>query len=85
VTAPTLVPQREVQNAEKKAWCLNGCPRPKGFVGDPVTGVMAKMRLGAPMSQAAKPRVIEAIMLEKPTWSSWLPTTRRSANAVEHA
>jgi glutamate synthase (NADPH/NADH) small chain len=41
--------QREVQNAEEEGVIFEWLSAPKGFVGDPVTGVMVqKMRLGAP-------------------------------------
>lgn len=41
--------QREVANAEEEGVIFDWLSAPKGFVGDPVTGVMVqKMRLGAP-------------------------------------
>ena len=53
--------QREVQNAEEEGVIFEWLSAPKGFVGDPVTGVMVqKMRLGAPdASGRQSPEVIE--------------------------
>ena len=53
--------QREVQNAEEEGVVFEWLSAPKGFVGDPVTGVMVqKMRLGAPdASGRQSPEVIE--------------------------
>jgi glutamate synthase (NADPH) small chain len=53
--------QREVQNAEEEGVVFEWLSAPKGFVGDPVTGVMVqKMRLGAPdVSGRQAPEVIE--------------------------
>nr|WP_218958547.1 NAD(P)-dependent oxidoreductase [Thalassovita aquimarina] len=53
--------QREVQNAEEEGVEFVWLAAPKGFVGDPVTGVMVqKMRLGAPDATGRQaPEVIE--------------------------
>lgn len=53
--------QREVQNAEEEGVQFDWLTAPKGFVGDPVTGVMVqKMRLGAPDATGRQaPEVIE--------------------------
>ena len=53
--------QREVQNAEEEGVVFEWLSAPKGFVGDPVTGVVVqKMRLGAPdVSGRQAPEVIE--------------------------
>ncbi|MFY0678978.1 MAG: NAD(P)-dependent oxidoreductase [Thalassovita sp.] len=53
--------QREVQNAEEEGVEFVWLAAPKGFVGDPVTGVMVQqMRLGAPdVSGRRAPEVIE--------------------------
>lgn len=53
--------QREVQNAEEEGVIFEWLCAPKGFVGDPVTGVMVqKMRLGAPDATGRQaPEVIE--------------------------
>lgn len=53
--------QRETQNAEEEGVEFVWLAAPKGFVGDPVTGVMVqKMRLGAPdASGRQSPEVIE--------------------------
>jgi len=53
--------QREVQNAEEEGVQFEWLTAPKGFVGDPVTGVMVqKMRLGAPDATGRQaPEVIE--------------------------
>ncbi len=53
--------QREVQNAEEEGVEFVWLAAPKGFVGDPVTGVMVqKMRLGAPdVTGRQVPEVIE--------------------------
>ena len=53
--------QREVQNAEEEGVIFEWLSAPKGFVGDPVTGVMVqKMRLGAPdVTGRQSPEVIE--------------------------
>lgn len=53
--------QREVQNAEEEGVAFEWLSAPKGFVGDPVTGVMVqKMRLGAPDATGRQaPEVID--------------------------
>ncbi|WP_120503323.1 NAD(P)-dependent oxidoreductase [Sulfitobacter mediterraneus] len=53
--------QREVANAEEEGVVFEWLSAPKGFVGDPVTGVMVqKMRLGAPDATGRQaPEVIE--------------------------
>ncbi|UYV37330.1 NAD(P)-dependent oxidoreductase [Rhodobacteraceae bacterium D3-12] len=53
--------QREVQNAEEEGVIFEWLAAPKGFVGDPVSGVMVqKMRLGPPdVSGRQSPEVIE--------------------------
>lgn len=53
--------QREVQNAEEEGVVFEWLSAPKGFVGDPVTGVMVqKMRLGAPDATGRQaPEVID--------------------------
>ncbi|MFK7880244.1 NAD(P)-dependent oxidoreductase [Roseobacter sp.] len=53
--------QREVQNAEEEGVVFEWLSAPKGFIGDPVTGVMVqKMRLGAPDATGRQaPEVIE--------------------------
>ena len=53
--------QREVQNAEEEGVIFEWLSAPKGFVGDPVTGVMVQtMRLGAPDATGRQaPEVIE--------------------------
>jgi glutamate synthase (NADPH/NADH) small chain len=53
--------QREVQNAEEEGVVFEWLSAPKGFVGDPVTGVMVqKMRLGAPDATGRQaPEIIE--------------------------
>ncbi|MEP2641006.1 NAD(P)-dependent oxidoreductase [Roseobacter sp.] len=53
--------QREVQNAEEEGVVFEWLSAPKGFVGDPITGVMVqKMRLGAPDATGRQaPEVIE--------------------------
>ncbi|MGJ8543802.1 MAG: NAD(P)-dependent oxidoreductase [Sulfitobacter sp.] len=53
--------QREVANAEEEGVVFEWLAAPKGFVGDPVTGVMVqKMRLGAPDATGRQaPEVIE--------------------------
>ena len=53
--------QREVQNAEEEGVVFEWLSAPKGFAGDPVTGVMVqKMRLGAPDATGRQaPEVIE--------------------------
>ncbi|MGA9254036.1 MAG: NAD(P)-dependent oxidoreductase [Roseobacter sp.] len=53
--------QREVQNAEEEGVIFEWLSAPKGFVGDPVTGVMVqKMRLGAPDATGRQaPELIE--------------------------
>jgi len=53
--------QREVTNAEEEGVQFEWLTAPKGFVGDPVTGVMVqKMRLGAPDATGRRaPEVIE--------------------------
>lgn len=53
--------QREVQNAEEEGVIFEWLSAPKGFAGDPVTGVMVqKMRLGAPDATGRQsPELIE--------------------------
>ena len=53
--------QREVQNAEEEGVIFEWLSAPKGFKGDPVSGVMVqKMRLGAPDATGRQaPEVIE--------------------------
>ncbi|WP_375229571.1 NAD(P)-dependent oxidoreductase [Roseobacter sp. S98] len=53
--------QREVQNAEEEGVIFEWLSAPRGFTGDPVTGVMVqKMRLGAPDATGRQtPEVIE--------------------------
>jgi glutamate synthase (NADPH/NADH) small chain len=53
--------QREVQNAEEEGVVFEWLSAPKGFVNDPVTGVLVqKMRLGAPDATGRQsPEVIE--------------------------
>ena len=53
--------QREVANAEEEGVVFEWLTAPKGFTGDPVTGVMAqKMRLGQPdVSGRQAPELIE--------------------------
>ncbi|WP_295317412.1 NAD(P)-dependent oxidoreductase [Roseobacter sp.] len=53
--------QREVQNAEEEGVIFEWLSAPRGFAGDPVTGVMVqKMRLGAPDATGRQaPEVIE--------------------------
>ena len=53
--------QREVQNAEEEGVIFEWLSAPKGFVGDPVTGVLVqKMRLGAPDATGRQaPEVVE--------------------------
>lgn len=53
--------QREVANAEEEGVVFEWLSAPKGFVGDPVTGVMVqKMRLGQPDATGRQaPEVIE--------------------------
>ncbi|SFE18547.1 glutamate synthase (NADPH) small subunit [Sulfitobacter brevis] len=53
--------QREVQNAEEEGVVFEWLTAPKGFVGDPVTGVMVqKMRLGQPdVTGRQAPELIE--------------------------
>lgn len=53
--------QREVQNAEEEGVIFEWLSAPKGFVGEPVTGVMVqKMRLGAPDATGRQsPELIE--------------------------
>ena len=53
--------QREVQNAEEEGVVFEWLSAPKGFKGDPVSGVMVqKMRLGAPDATGRQaPEVIE--------------------------
>jgi glutamate synthase (NADPH/NADH) small chain len=53
--------QREVQNAEEEGVVFEWLCAPKGFAGDPVSGVMVqKMRLGAPDATGRQaPEVIE--------------------------
>ena len=53
--------QRAVANAEEEGVVFEWLSAPKGFVGDPVTGVMVqKMRLGAPDATGRQaPEVIE--------------------------
>jgi glutamate synthase (NADPH/NADH) small chain len=53
--------QREVQNAEEEGVIFEWLSAPKGFTGDPVSGVMVqKMRLGAPDATGRQaPEIIE--------------------------
>lgn len=53
--------QREVQNAEEEGVVFEWLSAPKGFTGDPISGVMVqKMRLGAPDATGRQaPEVIE--------------------------
>ena len=53
--------QREVQNAEEEGVIFEWLSAPKGFVGEPVSGVMVqKMRLGAPDATGRQaPEVID--------------------------
>ncbi|WP_201455758.1 NAD(P)-dependent oxidoreductase [Tropicimonas marinistellae] len=53
--------QREVQNAEEEGVVFEWLTAPKGFTGDPVSGVMVqRMRLGAPDATGRqRPEVIE--------------------------
>ncbi|QJF52948.1 NAD(P)-dependent oxidoreductase [Roseobacter ponti] len=53
--------QREVKNAEEEGVIFEWLSAPKGFAGDPVTGVMVqKMRLGAPDATGRQaPEVID--------------------------
>ena len=53
--------QREVQNAEEEGVIFEWLSAPKGFAGDPVTGVMVqKMRLRAPDATGRQaPEIIE--------------------------
>ncbi len=53
--------QREVQNAEEEGVIFEWLSAPRGFAGDPVTGVMVqKMRLGAPDATGRQaPEVID--------------------------
>ena len=53
--------QREVQNAEEEGVVFEWLSAPKGFAGDPVSGVMVqKMRLGAPDATGRQaPELIE--------------------------
>jgi glutamate synthase (NADPH/NADH) small chain len=53
--------QREVANAEEEGVIFEWLSAPKGFVGDPITGVMVqKMRLGAPDATGRQsPEVID--------------------------
>ena len=53
--------QREVQNAEEEGVVFEWLAAPKGFAGDPVTGVMVqRMRLGAPDASGRQtPEVID--------------------------
>ena len=53
--------QREVQNAEEEGVIFEWLSAPRGFIGDPVTGVMVqKMRLGAPDATGRQtPEVID--------------------------
>ncbi|MFV0358534.1 NAD(P)-dependent oxidoreductase [Tropicimonas sp.] len=53
--------QREVQNAEEEGVIFEWLTAPRGFAGEPVSGVMVqKMRLGAPdASGRQRPEVIE--------------------------
>ncbi len=60
--------QREVQNAEEEGVEFVWLAAPKGFVGDPVSGVMVqKMRLGAPdMTGRQSPEAIEGAEYTEP-------------------
>ncbi len=61
--------QREVQNAEEEGVVFEWLTAPKGFAGDPVSGVMVqKMRLGAPDSSGRQsPEVIEGADYVEPS------------------
>ncbi|WP_299846434.1 NAD(P)-dependent oxidoreductase [uncultured Roseovarius sp.] len=60
--------QREVNNAEEEGVIFQWLSAPKGFVGDPVKGVMVQqMRLGAPdVSGRQTPEEIEGAITEEP-------------------
>ncbi len=60
--------QREVQNAEEEGVVFQWLSAPKGFVGDPVTGVMVQqMRLGSPDATGRQtPEEIEGAITEEP-------------------
>ena len=60
--------QREVNNAEEEGVIFQWLSAPKGFAGDPVTGVMVQqMRLGAPdASGRQSPEEIEGAINEEP-------------------
>lgn len=60
--------QREVQNAEEEGVIFQWLSAPKGFVGDPVTGVMVQqMRLGAPDATGRQsPEEIDGAIAEEP-------------------
>ena len=60
--------QREVQNAEEEGVVFQWLSAPKGFAGDPVSGVMVQqMRLGAPdASGRQSPEEIEGAVTEEP-------------------
>ena len=60
--------QREVANAEEEGVVFQWLSAPKGFVGDPVTGVkVQQMRLGAPdASGRQSPEEIEGAIVEEP-------------------
>ena len=56
--------QREVQNAEEEGVVFEWLSAPKGFVGDPVTGVMVqKMRLGAPDATGRQAPEVDVVHL----------------------
>ncbi len=60
--------QREVQNAEEEGVIFQWLSAPKGFTGDPVTGVMVQqMRLGAPDATGRQsPEEIDGAIAEEP-------------------
>ena len=60
--------QREVNNAEEEGVIFQWLSAPKGFVGDPVSGVMVQqMRLGQPdASGRQSPEEIEGAVVEEP-------------------
>lgn len=60
--------QREVANAEEEGVVFQWLSAPKGFAGDPVSGVMVQqMRLGAPdASGRQSPEEIEGAITEEP-------------------
>lgn len=60
--------QREVENAEEEGVVFEWLSSPKGFVGNPVSGVLIqKMRLGSPDASGRQaPEEIEGAILEEP-------------------